>query len=140
MSESRIRLTDQEWNTFCEVYLEEFEHAPRKQAFANACRRIRAEGGRVPAFRTFRRKLYSGKEESAAGEESSQAEPGPTSLPRRSSPAEPGPSSPNGPSKAKPGPSSDYQERLELIVRLYRTRSETAVDAVCDRLLPELEV
>ena len=131
MSESRIRLTNQEWNAFCEVYLEEFEHAPRKQAFANACRRIRAEGGRVPAFRTFIRKLYSGKEES------SQAEPGPSSLPRRSSPAEPGPTSP---SKAKPGPSGDYQERLELIVRLYRTRSETAVDAVCDRLLPELEV
>lgn len=116
----RIHLTPEEWNTFCEVYLEEFEHAPRKQAFANACRRIRAEGGRVPAFRTFIRKLYSGKEES------SQAEPGPSS-----------PTSPNGPSKAKP---DDYQERLELIVRLYRTRSETAVDAVCDRLLPELEV
>ena len=125
----RIHLTPEEWNKFCEIYLEEFEHAPRKQAFANACRRIRAEGGRVPAFRTFIRKLYSGKEESAAGEESSQAEPGPSS-----------PTSPNGPSKAKPGPSSDYRKRLELIVRLYRTRSETAVDAVCDLLLPELEV
>ena len=122
----RIHLTPEEWDKFCEIYLDEFEHAPRKQAFANACRRIRAEGGRVPAFRTFIRKLYSGKEESAAGEESSQAEPGPSS-----------PTSPNGPSKAKP---DDYQERLELIVRLYRTRSETAVDAVCDRLLPELEV
>ena len=32
----------------------------------------------------------------------------------------------------------DYTHRLELIVRLYRTRSEAAVDAVCDRLLPEL--
>lgn len=122
----RIHLTPEEWNKFCEIYLEEFEHAPRKQAFANACRRIRAEGGRVPAYVTFCRKLLGKKEES------SQAEPGP------SSPSSP--TSPNGPSKAKPGPSGDYQERLELIVRLYRTRSETAVDAVCDRLLPELEV
>ena len=32
----------------------------------------------------------------------------------------------------------DYTHRLEMIVRLYRTRSEAAVDAVCDRLLPEL--
>ena len=32
----------------------------------------------------------------------------------------------------------DYTARLEMIVRLYRTRSEAAVDAVCDRLLPEL--
>lgn len=32
----------------------------------------------------------------------------------------------------------DYTHRLELIVKLYRTRSEAACDAVCDRLLPEL--
>ena len=32
----------------------------------------------------------------------------------------------------------DYTRRLELICRLYRTRSENAVDAVCDELLPEL--
>ena len=32
----------------------------------------------------------------------------------------------------------DYTSRLEMMVRLYRTRSEAAVDAVCDRLLPEL--
>lgn len=32
----------------------------------------------------------------------------------------------------------DYTRRLELIVKLYRTRSEAACDAVCDELLPEL--
>lgn len=32
----------------------------------------------------------------------------------------------------------DYTRRLEMMVRLYRTRSEEAIDAVCDRLLPEL--
>lgn len=124
MSESRIHLTDQEWNNFREVYLEEFEHAPRKQAFANACRRIKADGGRVPSFKTLLRKLGRTKDPAQAQEQEQPSSP----------------SSPTSPSKAKPGPSGDYQERLELIVRLYRTRSETAVDAVCDRLLPELEV
>ena len=32
----------------------------------------------------------------------------------------------------------DYTRRLELICRLYRTRAENAIDAVCDELLPEL--
>ena len=33
---------------------------------------------------------------------------------------------------------SDYTRRLELMVRLYRTHSEDARDALCDYLLPEL--
>ena len=33
---------------------------------------------------------------------------------------------------------SDYTKRLELMVRLYRTHSEDARDALCDYLLPEL--
>ena len=37
-----------------------------------------------------------------------------------------------------PGPRADYTRRLELVVRLYRTRTEDTVDAVCDELLPEL--
>ena len=32
----------------------------------------------------------------------------------------------------------DYTRRLELMCRLYRTRSENACDAICDKLLPEL--
>ena len=32
----------------------------------------------------------------------------------------------------------NYTRRLELMCRLYRTRSENAIDAVCDELLPEL--
>ena len=39
---------------------------------------------------------------------------------------------------AEAAPDLDYTHRLEMMVRLYRTRSEAAVDAVCDRLLPEL--
>lgn len=34
--------------------------------------------------------------------------------------------------------SSDYTHRLELICKLYRTRSEACCDAICDELLPEL--
>ena len=55
------------------------------------------------------------------------------------------PTSPTGPTKAEaeePAEAApeldDYTRRLEMMVRLYRTRSEAAVDAVCDRLLPEL--
>lgn len=33
---------------------------------------------------------------------------------------------------------NDYTERLAMIVRLYRFRTEEDVDAVCDRLIPEL--
>ena len=32
----------------------------------------------------------------------------------------------------------DYTRRLELMCRLYRTRSENSIDAVCDAFLPEL--
>ena len=42
------------------------------------------------------------------------------------------------PSEASTEPAADYTGRLEMIVRLYRTRSEGAVDALCDYLLPEL--
>ena len=37
-----------------------------------------------------------------------------------------------------PEAAEDYTSRLEMMVRLYRRRSERDVDAVCDRLLPEL--
>lgn len=36
-------------------------------------------------------------------------------------------------------PAGDYVKRLEAVVRMYRTHSERARDAVCDLLLPELE-
>lgn len=53
------------------------------------------------------------------------------------------PSSPSGPSIAEPdaeeaAPADDYTQRLEMMVRLYRRRSEADVDAVCDCLLPDL--
>lgn len=36
------------------------------------------------------------------------------------------------------GGDAEYTRNLELVVRLYRTRSEKSIDAVCDRLLPDL--
>lgn len=52
-------------------------------------------------------------------------------------PGEPEPEGPEG----QPGKNLnlfDYTERLAMIVRLYRFRTEEDVDAVCDRLIPEL--
>jgi len=52
-------------------------------------------------------------------------------------PGEPEPEGPEG----QPGETPEldnYTRRLELMCRLYRTRSENACDAVCDELLPEL--
>lgn len=60
--------------------------------------------------------------------------------PTDTEPIGPGEPEPEGP-EGQPGESpdtDDYTHRLELIVKLYRTRSEAACDAVCDRLLPEL--
>lgn len=133
----RIHLTPEEWNKFCEIYLEEFEHAPRKQAFANACRRIRAEGGRVPSFKTLLRKLGK-RRGSPTAQESAQESASPTDA-GPIGPGMPEPRGPEGPLGDTPV-LDDYRSRLELVVRLYRTRSESACDAVCDRLLPELEV
>jgi len=59
------------------------------------------------------------------------------------------PSSPSGPAIAEEPEADDAQEeaapemddytrRLELMVLLYRRRSDSDCDAVCDRLLPEL--
>ena len=124
----RIHLTPEEWNKFREVYLEEFEHAPRTEAFANACRRIRAEGGRVPSFKTLLRKL--GGTKAPAQEQEQPASPESPTRPTR-------PTRQASPKNQAP---DDYRSRLELVVRLYRTRSESACDAICDRLLPELEV
>ena len=52
-------------------------------------------------------------------------------------PGEPEPEGPEG-QPEESLETDDYTRRLELICRLYRTRSETACDAVCDELLPEL--
>ena len=52
------------------------------------------------------------------------------------SPAQPGEAAQTLPTATFGG--KDYTKRLELMVRLYRTHSEDARDALCDYLLPEL--
>ena len=52
------------------------------------------------------------------------------------SPAQPGEAAQTMPTATFGG--KDYTRRLELMVRLYRTHSEDARDALCDYLLPEL--
>ncbi|MBQ9502878.1 MAG: hypothetical protein IJU70_12025 [Lentisphaeria bacterium] len=55
-------------------------------------------------------------------------------------PSEPAPAEaePTAPEEAAKNSDAEYTKDLELVVRLYRTRSEKSIDAVCDRLLPDL--
>ena len=111
-------LTEEEWKTFREIYLAEFEHAPRFNAYMNACKKIKAQGGRVPAYKTLIKKMKG----SAA------------------TPATPKTEEPEQNTTTKTTTKkADYQERLEMIVKLYRRRAEKDCDDICDKLLPELE-
>ena len=109
-------------------------------AYKQVAAEYQQEGKDVPEKSHFYRWLEREKRES--GGEGADAANRPTC-----------PTSPTGPTNAEAeaeadadpegtaGESSeldDYTRRLEMMVRLYRTRSEAAVDAVCDRLLPEL--
>ncbi len=58
-------------------------------------------------------------------------------IPPPHGPGEPEPEGPEGP-QGETLELDNYTRRLELMCRLYRTRSENAIDAVCDELLPEL--
>lgn len=111
-------LTEKEWKTFREIYLAEFEHAPRFNAYMNACKKIKAQGGRVPAYQTLIKKMKG-----------SAATP---ATPKKENPK-------TSTETPKTTQKTDYQERLELIVKLYRRRAEKDCDEICDKLLPELE-
>ena len=109
-------------------------------AYKQVAAEYQQEGKPVPEKSHFYRWLEREKRES--GGEGADAANRPTC-----------PTSPTGPTNAEAEAEADanpegtagespelddYTHRLELIVRLYRTRSEAACDAVCDRLLPEL--
>lgn len=114
-------LTEEEWNTFREIYLAEFEHAPRPEAYRNACKKIKAQGGRVPSYKTLIKKMKG-----------SAATPATPATPKTEEPEQ------NTTTKTTTK-KADYQERLEMIVKLYRRRAEKDCDEICDKLLPELE-
>ena len=66
------------------------------------------------------------------------------SVPVRETPAAPPATPPSAPSTVSTASTvsievrDSYTHRLELICKLYRTRSEASCDAICDELLPEL--
>ena len=85
----------------------------------------------APSLATFaswyNKAMGQERSENAGKPAAPEKEQGTGSLPSEASAAE-------GPTE----PAADYTGRLEMIVRLYRTRSEGAIDALCDYLLPEL--
>ena len=112
-------------------------------AYKQVAAEYQQEGKDVPEKSHFYRWLEREKRESggegadAANRPTCPTSPtGPTDA-EPTGPGEPEPEGPEGQSGETPE-LDDYTRRLELMVRLDRTRSEAAVDAVCDRLLPEL--
>ena len=112
-------------------------------AYKQVAAEYQQEGKEVPEKSHFYRWLEREKRESggegadAANRPTCPTSPTGLTYAKPTGPGEPEPEGPEG----QPGESpelDDYTHRLELMVRLYRTRSEAAVDAVCDRLLPEL--
>ena len=112
-------------------------------AYKQVAAEYQQEGKDFPEKSHFYRWLEREKRESGGeGADAANRPTCPTSPtgPTDAEPTGPGEPEPEGP-EGQPGETpelDDYTRRLELMVRLYRTRSEAAVDAVCDRLLPEL--
>lgn len=138
------RLSDKQKREFIELYLKyradgvmtirkAYKAARMEMAFANKL---------SPSFRTLENWLRNGLDQDmsdgsdeAAALESAEAEV-PETDPEAGEDPEAGGEEPEA--AEDPEAAADYTYRLELMVRLYRRRSERDVDAVCDRLLPEL--
>ncbi|MBO4633115.1 MAG: hypothetical protein J5858_14445 [Lentisphaeria bacterium] len=96
----------------------------KKEAYRLACADIKAIGKAVPGLATFahwyEKAMHAvrGPMDDAAGE--------------RPAPAN------TEPEATAESEMDDYTARLKMMVLLYRRRSESDCDAVCDRLLPEL--
>ncbi len=112
-------------------------------AYKQVAAEYQQEGKEVPEKNTCYNWLAREKRESggegadAANRPTCPTSPTGLTYAKPTGPGEPKPEGPEGP----PGESpelDDYTRRLEMMVRLYRTRSEADVDAVCDQLLPDL--
>ena len=106
-------------------------------AYKQVAAEYQQEGKEVPEKSHFYRWLAREKRESGGEGADAANQVDTVDGAEPTGPGEPEPEGPEG----QPGESpelDDYTRRLEMMVRLYRTRSEAAVDAVCDRLLPEL--
>ena len=109
-------------------------------AYKQIAAEYQQEGKEVPEKSHFYRWLEREKRESggkAANRPTCPTSPTGLTYAEPTGPGEPEPEGPEG----QPGETpelDDYTRRLEMMVRLYRTRSEADVDAVCDQLLPGL--
>lgn len=107
-----------------------------REAWQLAYRDFQAEGKIAPGLRTFGnwyRKAMRPQEtaeqvDTVDGSESAESE-----AEVQESDADPEEAA----EEAAPDP-DDYTARLQMMVLLYRRRSDSDCDAVCDRLLPEL--
>ena len=97
-------------------------------AYRQAAAEYAQEGKPVPSRAVFYRWLRSANRPTSPT--------GPTYA-KPTGPGEPEPEGPEGQPEESPE-LDDYTARLEMMVRLYRRRSEADVDAVCDCLLPDL--
>jgi len=124
-----IKFCEPEKKQFIEAYLRYREDGRSAYAAYKAARMELSSAAKpVPCWRTFQKWLL-GKEQPAS------VEPGGSG---RADPPSQDPGEEEAEEQEAAGSGDDYTHRLELMVRLYRTRSEEACDAVCDRLLPEL--
>ena len=112
-------------------------------AYKQVAAEYQQEGKEVPEKNTCYNWLAREKRESggegadAANRPTCPTSPtGPTDA-EPTGPGEPEPEGPEGPPGETPE-LDDYTRKLEAMLRLYRRRTEADVDAVCDRLLPDL--
>ena len=127
----------------------------KKEAYRLACADIKAIGKEVPGLATFAHwydkamhAVRGPMDDAADGADSADSANNKPNRPDRTYKENAGTddaardAGESAPELDPPSPrlrrTSDYTHRLEMMVRLYRTRSEEAIDAVCDRLLPEL--
>ena len=145
-----MKLTEQQKREFIEAYLKYRADGRTKirDAYRAARLEMAAANKPAPGFSTFELWLRQGRKaaeapreevpevpEETAAEEAAEEET--SDVSDLSDGSDEGREDQEGASSEEE-PAEDYTSRLEMMVRLYRRRSERDVDAVCDRLLPEL--
>lgn len=111
----RRQMTDAQWRDFSSVYLRAFETMPRKEAYAAAVREMRTEGKVYPAWGALLKRLRG---------------VGSVTIPE---------SAPESSDQSEPSEAPSDKSALALdLLRCYRFRREQDLDALTDRLFPEL--
>ena len=95
-----------------------------REAWSRARMDFQAEGKAAPGLNTFatwyRRAMRPQEDAEASGAEDQETAADPEETAEETA------------------PDPDYTRRLELMCRLYRSRSEYNIDSLCDYLLPDL--